>query len=154
MSAEHKIIAGWSQSPHPSKPNTYSRNLTVDFGHDITIGASASPDYLGDASLPDPEQLYLSAIASCHMLSFLAIAEMRGCRVLSYHDDASAYLEKDSGALARVTRITLRPEIKFDPSAKMPDLDMLEKLHHKAHEICFIARSVTTEVSIEPVHAR
>ena len=154
MSAEHKISADWLQSPHAFKPNTYSRNLTVDFGHGVMLGASASADYLGDAALPDPEQLFLSAIVSCHMLSFLAIAEMRGCKLMSYHDEASAYLEKDSGALARVTHITLRPEITFDPSAKVPDLDMLEKMHHKAHEICFIARSVTTKVSVEPIYAQ
>lgn len=150
MSAEHKITASWSQNPHPSKPNTYSRNLIVDFGHDITLGASASPDYLGDAFLPDPEQLFLSSISSCHMLSFLAIAEMRGCKVLSYHDEASAYLEKDQGPLARVKRVVLRPRVEFDPSGKIPDFDAFGKMHDKAHEICFIARSITTEVSVEP----
>ncbi|MFJ6327887.1 MULTISPECIES: OsmC family protein [unclassified Rhizobium] len=150
MSAEHKITASWKQAPHPSKPNTYSRNLMVDFGHNIVVGASASPDYLGDASLPDPEQLFLSSLSSCHMLSFLAIAEMRGCKVVSYYDEASAYLEKDQGALARVKRVVLRPRVEFDPSGKIPDRDALEKMHDKAHDICFIARSVTTGVSVEP----
>jgi organic hydroperoxide reductase OsmC/OhrA len=149
MSAEHKISAIWKQGPHPSKPNTYSRNLIVDFGHNISVGASASPDYLGDSSLPDPEQLFLSSISSCHMLSFLAIAEMRGCKVLSYRDEASAYLEKDQGPLARVKRVTLRPQVEFDLSGKIPDFEALGKMHDKAHDICFIARSITTEVSVE-----
>ncbi len=150
MSAEHKIKAAWKRAPHPSKPQTYSRNLSFDFGHNITLGASASPDYLGDASLPDPEQLFLSSISSCHMLSFLAIAEMRGSMVTSYEDEASAYLEKDQGALGRIKRVILRPRVEFDPSAKIPDPDALGKMHDKAHDICFIARSITTEVSVEP----
>ncbi len=149
MSAEHKITASWKQSPHSSKPNTYSRNLVVDFGHGIAVSASASPDYLGEASLPDPEQLFLSSLSSCHMLSFLAVAEMRGFKVLSYQDEASAYLEKDQGPLARVSRVTLRPRVEFDPSGKIPDSETLGKMHDKAHDICFIARSVTTEVSVE-----
>ncbi len=84
------------------------------------------------------------------MLSFLAIAEMRGSMVTSYRDEASAYLEKDQGALARIKRVILRPKVEFDPSAKIPDADALGKMHDKAHDICFIARSITTEVSVEP----
>lgn len=150
MSAEHRIRTSWSLSPHPSKSNTYSRNLIVDFGYDVTVSASASADYLGDACLPDPEQLFLSSISSCHMLSFLAIAEMRGCKVLSYQDDASAYLEKEQGQLARVKRVVLRPRVDFDPRGKIPEPDALRRIHDKAHDICFIARSITTEVSVEP----
>lgn len=150
MASEHKVAARWMHSPHAQKPATYSRNLTVDYGDGASLDVSAAAAYLGDAALPDPEQLFLSAVVSCHMLSFLAIAEMQGCKVRAYSDDASAYLEKDQGPLASVKRIVLRPRVEFDPSGKVPDTAALEKLHHKAHDICFVARSIKTEVVVEP----
>ena len=151
MASEHKISANWAHSPHPAKPATYSRNLKVNFGHDVEIAVSAAAAYMGDDTLPDPEQLFLSAVVSCHMLSFLALAEMQGCKVKTYSDDASAYLEKDQGPLASVKRIVLRPAVSFDPAGKVPDGPALEKMHHKAHDICFVARSVKTEIEVEPV---
>lgn len=151
MVSEHKVAASWTNRPHETKPATYSRNLHIDYGQGAGLEVSAAAAYLGDGALPDPEQLFLSAIVSCHMLSFLAIAEMQGSRVVSYRDDASAYLEKDQGPLASISRVVLRPAVAFDPAGKIPDAAALAKLHHKAHDICFVARSIKTEVVVEPV---
>lgn len=151
MTSEHNITASWTRRPHLVRPGTYSRNLSVDYGQGAGLDVSAAASYLGDPALPDPEKLYLSAVASCHMLSFLAIAEMQGCKVTSYRDDASAYLEKDQGPIASVKRIVLRPTVTFDSAGKVPDAIALEKLHHKAHDICFVARSIKTEVVVEPI---
>lgn len=150
MASEHTVTASWTHAPHAAKPATYSRNLRMDYGHGAGLDVSAAAAYLGDPALPDPEQLFLSAVVSCHMLSFLALAEMQGCKVTSYRDQASAYLEKDQGPLASIKRIVLRPAVSFDPAGKVPDQAALEKLHHKAHDICFVARSIKTEVSVEP----
>ncbi|RFC67605.1 MULTISPECIES: OsmC family protein [Mesorhizobium] len=151
MSSEHNVTASWAYAPNASKPSTYSRNLNIDYGHGAGLKVSAAAAYFGDALLPDPEQLFLSAVVSCHMLSFLAIAEMHGCKVKAYRDEASAYLEKDQGPLASVKRIVLRPAVEFSPDGKVPDAALLAKLHDKSHDICFVARSIKTTVIVEPV---
>ena len=94
----------------------------------------------------DPEDLLVAALSSCHMLSFLAIAAKKKLTVISYQDDAVGFLENDGGKLW-ITRVILRPKVVFETDA---DAETLAEIHHLAHEACFIANSVKTDVTVEP----
>jgi organic hydroperoxide reductase OsmC/OhrA len=131
----------------PFSYETYPREHRIRFknGASETM-VSASPAYKGDGKSPDPEDLLVAALSSCHMLSFLAICAKKRITVESYEDDAVGVLENDGGKL-RITRVTLQPKVAF--AAPLPD-ETLRDLHDKAHQACFIANSVKTIVAIEP----
>jgi organic hydroperoxide reductase OsmC/OhrA len=105
---------------------------------------SAAPTYKGDASKGDPEDMLVAALSSCHMLSFLAIAAKKKIAIDSYEDDAVGFLDHDGGKLW-MTRVILRPKV-----AANADAAQLSEIHHLAHQACFIANSVKTEIRVEP----
>ena len=105
---------------------------------------------MSDASAVDPEEALVAALSSCHMLSFLYVAAKRGLIVDDYRDDAVGKMGKNSEGRIAVTSVTLRPVIKWMGQTQ-PDNTVVEELHHAAHEQCFIANSVKTDVRIEPV---
>ncbi len=143
--AEHHIALTWEKGAAPFTFEAYPRNHTIAFknGREI-LTASASPAYRGDEGKPDPEDLLVAALSSCHMLSFLAIACKKKLMVESYQDHAVGFLEND-GKKFWIARVILRPKV-----AIAADAQMLAQLHHLAHEACFIANSVKTQVTIEP----
>ncbi|RWF07043.1 MAG: OsmC family peroxiredoxin, partial [Mesorhizobium sp.] len=100
------------------------------------------------AMLADPEQLLVNALASCHMLYFLAICEGSGYKVTSYTDEAVGEVSKGSDGAHSVSSITLHPVVTFG-SEKQPDRQALERLHHRAHKGCFIANSIKSNVTID-----
>ncbi|MEO8300279.1 MAG: OsmC family protein [Rhizomicrobium sp.] len=147
---EHHIVLDWEKGDGPFTYDAYPRNHTLSFKNgQETVIASSSPVYKGDGSKPDPEDLLVAALSSCHMLSFLAIAAKKKLTVNSYRDDAVGFLENDSsagsGGKLWITRVILRPKVVIDADAQT-----LAQLHHLAHEACFIANSVKTQVSVEP----
>ena len=97
----------------------------------------------------DPEEALVVALSSCHMLTLLAIAAKKGWVVDRYEDDAEGTLAKNAEGKLAITHVTLRPRIMFAEGTVL-DADTLQYLHHQAHEHCFIANSVKTEVSVEP----
>jgi organic hydroperoxide reductase OsmC/OhrA len=147
---EHRIKLNWERGDAPFTYEAYPRNHTLSFkdGQE-TVTASASPAYKGDASKADPEDMLVAALSSCHMLSFLAIAAKKKLTVNSYEDDATGFLENDSsdgkGGKLWITRVILRPKVAIDT-----DAGTLSQIHHLAHEACFIANSVRTDVKVEP----
>jgi organic hydroperoxide reductase OsmC/OhrA len=143
--AEHHINLTWEKGDVPFTYDAYPRNHAIAFknGQEI-VTASASPAYKGDAGKPDPEDLLVAALSSCHMLSFLAIAAKKKLTVNSYQDDAVGFLESDGGKLW-IARVILRPKVAIDT-----DAETLAHIHHLAHGACFIANSVKTDVSVEP----
>jgi organic hydroperoxide reductase OsmC/OhrA len=147
---EHRIALSWEKGDAPFTYDAYPRNHTVSYknGQEIVI-ASASPPYKGDGSKMDPEDMLVAALSSCHMLSFLAIAAKKRLTVHSYEDDAVGFLENDSsdgkGGKLWMTRVVLRPKVAIDT-----DAETLSHIHHLAHEACFIANSVKTNVTVEP----
>ncbi|HEX4272460.1 MAG TPA: OsmC family protein [Rhizomicrobium sp.] len=142
--AEHHIKLTWDKGDAPFTYNEYPRNHTLSFKNgQETVIASAAPAYKGDASKADPEDLLVASLSSCHMLSFLAIATKKRVTVTSYEDDAVGFLENDNGRLW-ITRVILRPRVTCDA-----DAETLAQMHHMAHEACFIANSVKTEVRVE-----
>ena len=142
--SEHRIALNWEKGDAPFTYEAYPRNHTIGFknGQEILI-ASSSPAYRGDGGKADPEDLLVAALSSCHMLSFLAIAAKKRLTVHSYRDDAVGFLENDNGKLW-ITRVVLRPQVVIDA-----DAETLAHIHHSAHEACFIANSVKTQVSVE-----
>jgi organic hydroperoxide reductase OsmC/OhrA len=142
---EHHIKLTWEKGEAPFTYEAYPRNHGISFkdGQESII-ASASPPYRGDASKADPEDMLVAALSSCHMLSFLAIAAKKKLTVHSYQDDAVGFLENDGGKLW-MTRVVLRPKVSIDA-----DAETLSHIHHLAHEACFIANSVKTNVTVEP----
>ena len=142
----HNATVHWSLSSESFAYKDYSRNHLWRFGP-YEVPASAAPEYLGDAARVDPEQAFVAAIASCHMLTFLAIASRKRLRVESYRDDAVGYMTpNDHGRLA-VTRVELRPQIRFADDCQVGS-DQLGAMHDLAHHECFIASSVTTEIVV------
>ena len=129
----------------------YSRAHSWSFDGGTVVPASSSPHVVplpfSDPAGVDPEEAFVASLSSCHMLFFLDFARRAGLVVEGYEDVAEGVLAKrDDGRMA-MTLVTLRPRIEWGGAA--PDADALAELHHKAHEACFIANSVTCEVRIE-----
>ena len=131
----------------------YSRahDWIFDGGH--IVPASASPHIVplpnSVAENVDPEEAFIASLSSCHMLFFLSLAMKRGILVEEYIDEAEGVMEKnDSGRIA-ITRVTLRPRASY--GGETPDPEQVRKLHHRAHDLCFIANSVRSEVITEIV---
>ena len=148
--AEHHIALNWEKGDAPFTYDAYPRNHAISFKNgQETVIFSSSPAYKGDASKADPEDLLVAALSSCHMLSFLAIAAKKKLTVHSYRDDAVGFLENDmsEGKAGKlwISRVVLRPKVAIDA-----DAETLAHIHHLAHEACFIANSVKTQVSVEP----
>ena len=117
------------------------------------VPASSSPIVvpvpLSKNDAVDPEEAFLASLSSCHMLTFLAIAAKRKLTLDSYTDEAAGYLEKNAEGRLAMTRVVLRPRIEWAEGINVSQAD-LDKLHHQAHEGCFIANSVKTAVTVEP----
>jgi len=128
----------------------YGRGHSVSFDGGVTIPASASPHVVGkwavDAAV-DPEEMLVSALSSCHMLSFLHVVRLAGFTVAAYSDHAEGLMDEIAPGRQAVTKVVLHPQIEWSGSA--PDKERVEQLHHEAHRICFIANSVTTRVTVE-----
>ena len=96
----------------------------------------------------DPEAAFTAALSACHMLTFLDLARRAGFSISAYRDEAEGTLARVARGKLAVTRVVLRPEITWT-GEKRPSAEELDRLHHEAHELCFIANSVTTEVVVE-----
>jgi organic hydroperoxide reductase OsmC/OhrA len=142
--AEHRITLKWFKGDVPFTYEAYPRNHTIAFKNGAPVMFSAAPAYKGDPSKGDPEDMLVAALSSCHMLSFLAICAKKRIMVEAYDDEATGWLENEGGRLW-MTRVVLRPKVRTDAAA-----EILAEIHHLAHEACFIANSVKTEIVVEP----
>ena len=147
--SDHYAEVEWTNNTHSIQTDTYSRDHTVTLENGQIIENSAAPAYLGNAETSNPETLLLAALASCHMLTFLAVSSKRGYQVLHYKDKAKGTLGKNVNGRMAITHCVLNPEISFS-SEKKPTSDELEKLHDSAHRNCFIANSLNMHVEIIP----
>ena len=129
----------------------YSRAHEWAFDGGVTLPASASPHIVpapwSDPGGVDPEEAFIASLSSCHMLFFVDFARRAGFVIDDYVDEAEGVLEKGADGKMAMTRATLRPRATWGGTA--PDAIALADLHHRAHEACFIANSVTTEVTVE-----
>ena len=132
--------------------NAYSRGHDWSFDGGLTVPASASPSVVplpqSVEAAVDPEEAFVAAISSCHMLWFLDLARRDGLVVDSYRDQAEGVMERVAPGKMAVTRVVLRPQIVL-AGASLPDAGRLDALHEKAHEACFIANSVKSEIVVE-----
>jgi organic hydroperoxide reductase OsmC/OhrA len=148
--SEHHADLHWSRTSSDFRYDSYNREHELRFkGGTVTVRASAAPEYRGDGKNPDPEELFVGSLSACHMLSFLAIAARKRLIVDRYDDSAVGILEKGANGRLCITQVVLRPRVQFGGDAPV-GRKTLDDIHHLAHEACFIANSVTTNVSIEP----
>jgi organic hydroperoxide reductase OsmC/OhrA len=143
----------WERGDQDFAGQRYSRRHVWRFDGGAEVPGSSSPSVVpppgSDPAAVDPEEAFVASLSSCHMLWFLAIAAKRGFVVDRYEDAASGVLERNPERRMAMTRVTLRPKIVFS-GAKQPTAEELDAMHHKAHEECYIANSVKTEVVVEP----
>lgn len=133
--------------------NQYSRAHVWQFDGGETVNASSSPHivpvpYSVEANV-DPEEAFVAALSSCHMLFFLSIAAKRKWVVDQYIDHAVGIMGEGDDKKLAMLKVTLRPKVTFS-GEKQPTPEQIEKVHHQSHEQCFIANSVKTEVVTEP----
>lgn len=130
----------------------YSRAHEWVFDGGVTVPASPSPHIVpapwSDEAGVDPEEAFVASLSACHMLFFVDFARRAGFVVDEYVDEAEGVLDKRADGRMAMTRVTLRPRVTWGGNA--PDETAIADLHHRAHDACFIANSVTTEVKVEP----
>ncbi len=157
--ATHRYSAtvSWKRNGARFTDGRYSRAHVWRFDGGIEVPASSAPSSVplpySRADAVDPEEAFVAAISSCHMLFFLSLAARRGLTVDRYEDNAVGVMEKNERGKLFVSRVTLNPAIDF--SGKQPSAEEIVELHHRSHEECFIANSVRSEVTIAglPAHA-
>lgn len=151
--SHYTVVIDWARKGAVFTDNRYSRAHRWQFDGGIEVPASSSPHVvrlpLSVEAAVDPEEAFVAALASCHMLWFLSIAAEKGFVVESYRDEATGVMEKNQEGKLAMTRVTLRPKLHFAGS-KRPSVAEHEAMHHAAHEQCFIASSVKTDVRCEP----
>ena len=145
----HRATVRWQPTDAPFTYETYARAHTWRFPGGAEVAASAAPAYRGDPALVDPEEAFVASLASCHLLTFLAIAARDGLVVADYEDEAEGVLAKNEDGRLAVTRVVLRPRVAF--GGAVPLAEVVAEMHERAHAECFIANSVRTEVVVEPV---
>jgi len=154
MSQYHAEVV-WTRDAPPQDflKNRYSRRHLLRFDGGVDLPGSSSPQVVpppwSNAAAVDPEEAFVAALASCHMLWFLSIAARLGFCVDGYRDGAEGVMGRNAAGRMAMTVVTLRPSVRF--GGRQPTPEELRAMHHEAHEECFIANSVTTEVRCEPV---
>ena len=152
--AQHSAEILWLRDDQDFLNNRYSRAHSWRFDGGLEVAASSSPHVVplpwSDASAVDPEEAFVASLSSCHMLWFLSLASKQGFQVDRYADQASGVMARDDQGRMAMTEVVLRPQVSFS-GARLPDNAQLHALHHQAHEECFIANSVKTQVRCEPV---
>ena len=150
--SDHRATVRWQFSGGDFLKGRYSREHTWTFDGGAMVPASPSPSvvpkpFCNPANV-DPEEAFVASLSSCHMLFFVDFARRAGFVVDGYVDESEGLLEKRPDGKMAMTIVTLRPRVTW--GGNPPDEAAIADLHHRAHEACFIANSVTTEVRIEP----
>jgi organic hydroperoxide reductase OsmC/OhrA len=151
--AEHHATITWqgSATAEDFRRGKYSREHTWAFDGGATVPASPSPSVVpapwSNPAHVDPEEAFVASVSSCHMLTFLYLAAKQGFVLASYRDAAVGVMTKGENGVPWISRITLHPELAF-AGDKRPSAEELAALHHHAHEQCFIANSIKTEVVV------
>ncbi len=144
---EHSATVTWRNPGSTLDYASYSRRHSWAFDAGISVAASAGVTFNGDADCVDPEEALVAAASGCHLLTFLAIAAKRQLVVVSYEDHPVGTLEKNAAGQMAVTRIELRPVVRFAPGTTV-SVDDLQRLHDSAHRNCFIANSIRAEIHV------
>ena len=149
--SDHKARISWRFSGGDFLKGRYSREHSWTFDGGSTVPASSAPTsvpapYSNTANV-DPEEAYVAAIASCHMLSFLYVAYREGFEVASYEDEAVGTMSKNERGVLWVSSAILTPRVEYG-TGRAPSAEQEDHLHHRAHAECYIANSVKTEITV------
>ncbi|TCU09961.1 OsmC family protein [Rhizobium sullae] len=139
----------WQRGEGSFTDGKYSRGHVWKFDGGLSVPASASPHNVplpyAVAENVDPEEAYVAALSSCHMLFYLWLASKKGMVVDSYVDAATGIMEKIDGKML-VSRVELKPAVVY--AGEAPSRETEKKLHHEAHDLCFLANSVKTKIDV------
>jgi organic hydroperoxide reductase OsmC/OhrA len=145
---EHHATVRWRCTSADFSYDSYNRAHEIAFKSGaVVLAASSATEFKGDTDRVNPEEAFVAALSSCHMLTFLAICARKRLTVETYDDDAVGFLDRGPSGKLWMGRVVLRPRVRFGAAV---DEATLAELHHKSHENCFIANSVTTNVTVEP----
>jgi organic hydroperoxide reductase OsmC/OhrA len=151
---EYRAVIHWARGTEPFTDNRFSRAHSWRFDGGVEVPASSSPHVvrlpMSVEAAVDPEEALVASLSSCHMLWFLSLAASGGWRVDDYQDEAAGVMGKNAAGRNAMVRATLRPRVSFS-GERRPSREDILRLHHRAHEECYIANSVTTDVRCEPV---
>lgn len=154
MSAEHHYRATtiWTGASKGATTSyeAYSREYIVAIDGKLCLVGSADPSFRGNPALHNPEELLVSSLSACHMLSYLALCAQAGIQVVSYIDEVQGKMADQSGKVC-FTEVVLHPRVTIEASdSTASDLERAQALHHEAHQVCFIANSVAFPVRHQP----
>jgi organic hydroperoxide reductase OsmC/OhrA len=149
--SEHKSTIKWQRTSSDFLKGKYSREHTWTFDGGVTVPASASPSVVpvpfSNPAHVDPEEAFVASISSCHMLTILFLASKQGYQIDSYDDEAVGVIAKNENGVPWISLVTLKPKIIYS-GEKLPSPADEKQMHHLAHEQCFIANSIKTEVIV------
>jgi organic hydroperoxide reductase OsmC/OhrA len=144
----------WERGGQDFLAGRYSRRHQLRFDGGIEVPGSSSPQVVAlphsDPAAVDPEEAFVASLSACHMLWFLSIAAKYGFCVDRYHDTPVGRMARNRDGRLSMTLVTLRPEVQFS-GQRRPTPEEHRHMHHEAHEACFIANSVKTEIRYDPV---
>jgi organic hydroperoxide reductase OsmC/OhrA len=153
----HTALVRWNRPSPEFAAGRYSREHTWRFDGGVEVPASPSPCIVpmpwSNPAHVDPEEAFVASVASCHMLWFLSVAAREGFAVRSYEDAADGVMTRNAAGKLWVSAIALRPRIEWE-GPRRPTEAEVARLHKSAHEECFIANSVRTEIRVEPPRRR
>ena len=149
----YSATVAWQRGQQTFSDHRYARRHAWQFDGGLEVPASSSPQVvplpMSDPAAVDPEEAFVASLSSCHLLWFLDIAARAGWVVDAYRDPAVGLLARNAGGQLAMTLVTLRPQVRFG-GGRRPDQAEVRRLHDAAHQACFIANSVKTEVRCEP----
>ena len=152
MTHEYRATVRWMRGDAKFTDQRYSRGHSWSFDGGITVPGSSSPLSVrlpySVAEAVDPEEAFVAAVSSCHMLTFLYVAAKQGFVVDSYADEAVGEMTKNERGVPWVSSVVLHPRIGY--AGAHPTQEVEEELHHHAHAACYIANSVKTEITVAP----
>ncbi len=141
----------WTGNPDggTTRRNTHSRNHEIAVDGKPVIPGSSDPVFRGDASRYNPEDLFVASLSACHMLWYLSLCGKAGIAVMEYVDRAEGVMRESDDGGGRFTGVVLRPEITLAPGS---DQALADRIHHEAHEKCFVSQSVNVPVTVEATY--
>lgn len=153
--SEHKAFILWENTGGEFTKGRYSREHLWKFDGGVSVPASPSPSVVpppySNPACVDPEEAFVAAVSSCHMLTYLYVAGRQGFQVDRYEDEAVGVMTKNEAGVPWVSRITLNVHIQYG-GGKPPTPEEEDHLHHLAHEQCYIANSIRTAVTVANRH--
>lgn len=151
--SQHKALVRWQFAGEQFNRGRYSREHTWTFDGGATVAASASPSVVrapwSNPAGVDPEEAFVAALSSCHLLTFLHLASRAGLQVSSYEDEAVGELSSNDAGKQWVSKVVLHPRVVYVGEQPSPGKE--RELHDAAHHECFIANSVKTDVQVHPM---